>query len=87
MLQPLDHVAAAATSYNGELHVVGGGYLDRKLLSNKWLIYDPASYRWVQGANLPEAHGALTANFIDGTLYVIGGVNSTETLTSTWCFG
>jgi len=45
LLQPLDHVAAAATSYNGELHVVGGGYLDRKLLSNKWLIYDPASYR------------------------------------------
>jgi Kelch motif len=38
--------------------------------------------RWTQGANLPEARGALNSNFINGELYVIGGVNSTETLKS-----
>jgi hypothetical protein len=46
-------------------------------------IYD--SDRWTQGANLPEARGTLTANFINGILFV-GGVNSTETLTSTLAY-
>jgi hypothetical protein len=31
---------------------------------------------------IPTARGTLTANFINGILYVVGGVNSTETLTS-----
>jgi hypothetical protein len=37
--QPLDH--ATATSYNGKLHFVGGGYLDRNILSYNLFIYDP----------------------------------------------
>jgi serine/threonine-protein kinase PknK len=36
--QPLDHSAAA--SYSGKLYVVGGGYPDRNVLSNKLFIYD-----------------------------------------------
>ena len=31
---------------------------------------------WTEGANLPTARGALTANFINGTLYAIGGIDS-----------
>jgi len=46
-------------------------------------IYD--SDRWTQGANLPEVNGALTANFINGILFV-GGVNSKDTLKSTLAY-
>jgi N-acetylneuraminic acid mutarotase len=35
--QPLDH--STATSYNGKLYVVGGGYLDRNVLSNKQSVH------------------------------------------------
>ena len=58
-----------------------GGYLDRTVLSNKLSIYDSNTNQWTQGANLPTARGALTANFIGGTLYVVGGVNTEKTLT------
>jgi hypothetical protein len=45
-------------------------------------IFDSAFDRWSPGANLLESRGALTANFINGILFV-GGVNSTYTLKST----
>jgi len=80
--QPLVNTSVAI-SYNGKLYVIDWGYLDRNILSNKLFIYD--SDRWTQGANLPEARGTLTANFINGILFV-GGVNSTETLTSTLAY-
>ena len=62
--QPLDHTAAA--SYDGKLYVVGGGYLSRDALSNKLFLYDPTTNKWTEGASLPAARGALTANFING---------------------
>ena len=66
--------------------MVGGGYLDRNTLSNKLFIYDPNANQWTQGANLPTARGALTANFINGTLYVVGGVDPEKTLASTLAY-
>jgi N-acetylneuraminic acid mutarotase len=79
--RPLDHTAAAA-SFDGKLYVVGGGYLDRDNLSDRLFIYNPDSNSWTGGANLPSARGAMTANFINGILYVLGGVDIQKTLSS-----
>lgn len=82
--QPLDHTAAA--SYDGKLYVVGGGYLNRGDLSNKLFIYDPNTNRWTKGQDLPSARGALTANFINGTLYVVGGIDASGAISSNWAY-
>ena len=60
-----------------------GGYLDRDTLSDKLYIYDSSTNNWTQRANLPTPRGASTANFINGLLYVTGGVDSENTLAST----
>ena len=80
--QPLDHTAAAAASFDGKLYVVGGGYLDRDKLSDKLYVYNPNYNNWTQGANLPGARGAMTANFVNGILYAVGGVDNQNTLNS-----
>jgi hypothetical protein len=67
---------------DGKVYVVGGGYLNRAALSDKLFIYDFSTKSWVEGANLPSPRGALTANFVNGIMYAVGGVNSTGTLTS-----
>ena len=65
----------AVASYDGKLYLVGGGHLS-EALSNKLFIYDPNTNNWTEGANLPAARGALTANFINGTLFATGGIDS-----------
>ncbi len=74
--QPLDHTAAA--SFGGKLYVVGG-YDNMRKPSNKLFIYDLASNKWQEGKPMPTARGALTADFVNGALYAIGG-NSTVPL-------
>lgn len=73
---PLDHAAVA--TYNGSLYVVGG-YRSSNVLatvpSDKLFIYNPLTDNWTEGKPLPKARGALTANFIDGTMYAVGGVD------------
>ena len=68
----LNHAAAA--TFNGKVYVIGG-YLDDKIPSNKLFIYDPSSNQWQEGKNMPTARAALTAQFINGILYVIGGTS------------
>lgn len=71
----LDH--PAASSYNGSLFVVGG-YIrsnGEKISSDKLFIYDHDTDKWHEGKSMPEGRGALTANFINGTLYAVGGVD------------
>lgn len=73
---PLDHAAAAA--YNGSLYVVGGyrsSNAPATIPSDKLFIYSPLTDKWTEGKSLPEPRGALTANFIDGILYAVGGVS------------
>jgi N-acetylneuraminic acid mutarotase len=82
--EPLDHAAAA--SYNGKLYVVAGGYLNREDLSNKLFIYDPNNNEWTEGRDMPSALGALIANFINGTLYVVGGVDTSGVVSSNWAY-
>ncbi len=73
----LNHVGAA--SYSNKLYVIGG-YLDKEIPSNKLFIFDPTINKWQEGKSMPTARAALTANFINGTLYAIGGVSSSGTL-------
>lgn len=82
--QPLDHAAAA--SFNVKLYVVGGGYLSLGDPSNKLFIYDPDSNKWTEGEDMPGARGALTSNFINGTLYVVGGVDASGVISSNWAY-
>jgi len=73
---PLDHTAAAA--YNGSIYVVGGYTSSQIPASNpsiRLFIYSPLADKWTEGKSLPKSRGALTANFVDGILYAIGGVD------------
>jgi len=76
--KPLHHLAGA--TFDGKIYVVGGFEYDLWPLAT-WLgknylfIYDPTSDTWVRGADMPTERGALTADFIDGKLYAVGGKN------------
>jgi len=75
---PLDHTAAAA--YNGSIYVVGGYTSSKIHASNpsiRLFIYSPLSDKWIEGKSLPKSRGALSANFVDGILHAIGGVDKT----------
>ena len=73
---PLPHTShhtAATRSFDGKVYVVGG-FLDSQWTpSNRLFIYDPPKNQWHEGKQMPTARGALTANFINGTLYAVGG--------------
>ena len=72
----LDHTAAAV--HDGKIYVVGG-FLKRKVPTDKLFIYDPQVNQWQEGKSLPSSIGAaLNAQFIDGILYVVGGLNSSH---------
>ncbi len=47
------------------------GWIPSKIL----LIYDPKTDSWSNGTEMPTPRGALTAQFVDGKLYAIGGFN------------
>jgi N-acetylneuraminic acid mutarotase len=68
--EPLHHTAAA--SYNGKIYVVGG-YTAPWSPINNLFIYDPVQNNWQEGRTMPTARGALNVNFVNGTLYAIGG--------------
>ena len=73
---PLDHSASAV--YDGKIYVVGG-FLKRKIPTDKLFIYDPKQNEWQEGRSLPSAvGGAKNAEFINGILYVVGGLNSSH---------
>ena len=69
--QPLHHTAA--TTFNGSIYVIGGYTNNNWLPSAKLFIYDTKHDTWIEGSFMPTARGALTAVFIDGILYAIGG--------------
>ena len=71
--QPTDH--AAAPTYNGKLFVVGGYIIveGQRTPTNKSFVYNPSVDKWKEIKSMPTSRGALTANFINDILYVIGG--------------
>jgi N-acetylneuraminic acid mutarotase len=76
--EQLDHPAAAV--YNGTLYVVGGyareDHTRDAIRSDRLFIYNPSNDKWDEGKSMPQGRGALTANFINGTLYAVGGVDN-----------
>jgi N-acetylneuraminic acid mutarotase len=68
--EPLHHTAAA--SYNGKIYVVGG-YTAPWSPTNRVFIYDPIQNNWHEGNPMPTPRGALNVNFVNATLYAIGG--------------
>jgi N-acetylneuraminic acid mutarotase len=81
---PLEHTAVS--TYNGKLFVVGGYTIvdEERTPTDKLFSYDPSTDKWEELESMPIARGALTANFIDGILYAIGGEDSSlKTLTKT----
>lgn len=67
---PLHHTVAA--SYQGKIYAVGG-YTGDWIPINKLFIYDPLRNSWTEGNPMPTPRGSPNANFVNGTLYVIGG--------------
>ena len=78
--QPLHHTAAS--SFNNKIYVVGGysTSIANWVPSDKLFIYDPPLDKWVEGKYMPTARGAMTANFVDGIMFVIGGYGSSKIL-------
>ena len=76
MPRPLNHVAA--TSYRGDVYVVGG-YAGESGLTNEVATlyrYDPQRDRWRRLPSMPTARGALTAGVIGDRLYAAGGAST-----------
>jgi N-acetylneuraminic acid mutarotase len=75
---PLDHVGVSTDG--SRIYVVGGfaaGDMARRP-SDRLFIYDPIQNNWQEGTPMPTARGALTADFINGVLYAVGGINSSH---------
>jgi N-acetylneuraminic acid mutarotase len=68
-------------SYEGSTYSVGGtinrfgGMLGQSALVKHNYVYRPATASWSQIADLPQLRTAATGAFVDGTLYVVGGVD------------
>jgi N-acetylneuraminic acid mutarotase len=77
---PIDH--AGLDAYNGKLYLVGGFMRIHEespaQATNSLFIYDPLNNKWEVGEPMPTARAALTAKFIDGTLYAIGGATGDD---------
>ena len=72
----LDHTASAV--FDGKIYVVGG-FLKKKVPTDRVFVYDPAKNEWRELSSLPSPTGAaLNAEFINGILYVVGGLNSSH---------
>jgi N-acetylneuraminic acid mutarotase len=67
---PLHHTVA--NTYQDKIYVVGG-YTGDWIPSNKLFIYDPVANDWTEGNPMLTPRGSPNANFVNATLYVIGG--------------
>jgi N-acetylneuraminic acid mutarotase len=67
---PLHHTVAS--TFKDKIYVIGG-YAGDWIPSNQLFIYDPKINSWTEGSPMPTARGSPNANFVNGTLYVIGG--------------
>ena len=76
--EPLHHTTAL--SHDGKIYVVGGFTSDvgEWIPTNKLFIYDPIKNEWKEGKSMPTARGALTATFVNGILYAVGGQQSSD---------
>ena len=69
---PLSLHHTSAASFGGKIYVAGG-YTGDWTASDRLFIYDPETNVWTQGNPMPTPRGYPNAEFVNGTLYVIGG--------------
>ncbi|MGW9028925.1 carboxypeptidase regulatory-like domain-containing protein [Streptomyces sp. NPDC055722] len=60
-------------SVGGALSIFGPAWVGKSALDHNY-VYDPAVGSWARIADLPELRTAATGAFVDGTLYVVGGL-------------
>jgi N-acetylneuraminic acid mutarotase len=81
---PAGRSSAGSVAVNGKIYVIGGG--DTLWWSTKPLspvaIYDPATDKWSQGADMPTPRSGLAVAAIDGLIYTVGGSDYDAGLTS-----
>jgi N-acetylneuraminic acid mutarotase len=62
-------------SVGGTMNVFGGAMLGQAVLVKHNYVYDPVAASWSRIADLPQLRTAATGAFLDGTLYVVGGLD------------
>lgn len=72
-------------TYEGKTYSIGGtqnalGFMPpyTELVKQNY-VYDPGAASWTQIADLPQYRTGATGAFIDGTLYVVGGMDYAQT--------
>ncbi|WP_412535850.1 kelch repeat-containing protein [Marinobacter sp. MIT932201] len=66
---------AAVTALNGKLYVFGGSTAPFSGAVANAAVYDPASNSWSALADMPTARGGVTAQAVNGLIYVMGGMS------------
>ncbi|WP_323750791.1 kelch repeat-containing protein [Marinobacter sp.] len=66
----------AVTAYNGKLYVFGGSTAPFSGAVANTSVYDPSSNTWATLSDMPTAKGGATAQTLNGTIYIIGGMGS-----------
>ncbi len=68
----IDH--APSVKYEDKIYLIGG-FLRDKITTDKVQIYDPITNEWTQGTALPVPRAASVAEIVNGTIYVISGLD------------
>ncbi len=76
---------AWATVLGGKMHIVGG-YGEQRVDRNYHHLYDPASNKWLNAAELPRGANHVGVVVLDEKLYAIGGHTEQNRKPDNLCF-
>jgi N-acetylneuraminic acid mutarotase len=65
----------AAVALNGKIYVFGGSTAPFSGAVSNAAVYDPSADTWTQLADMPTARGGVTAQAVNGQIYVMGGMS------------
>lgn len=71
---PWPSAGISACNWNNRVYVFGGN--DGAKISNRSAVYDPSVKKWEELEPMPEPRAAAAAVVLDGTIYLIGGRDS-----------
>ena len=74
---PFDNAVenAAAASYGGKLYVFGGSTSAFSGAQNHAAFYNPVDDSWTTVSSMPTPRGGVTAQTLNGLIYVMGGMD------------
>lgn len=70
---------AVAGAVGGIVYVIGGGHCQAREYLATVEAYDPASNLWTTRSPMPTPRLDMTATVLDGRIYVMGGIDASET--------